>query len=206
MKTFFNDPLLGAPRLARRGTGVCIALRRESGSALIGCRGVPHGVFILRNMHLRILLAAFLLALLCGCETTKLTEDPAAREVDTDTAEIVGSKVVAFGGAFHVFATAVDGTELRHRAGDETSKPWPVTPGVHDFRLRYSAAATKSPARNLVAETKIRADLRAGQRYVVKLRPRGSQWVVFYLVENATGREAATSEPVRLNGLPSPVE
>ena len=126
--------------------------------------------------------------------------------VDPAKAEVVGSKTVGEGGIPHqIYAGFMDGRQLRHVAVDQTLKIWTIEPGVHDFRVEYSGSTGKVFITPFAAEGTIKAELKAGHRYVVKIRPVGSDQLVFFFEDSADRKEAALSEPVKLVGIPVPV-
>ena len=99
----------------------------------------------------------------------------------------------------------MDGKQLRHVAVDQTLKIWPIEPGEHEFRLEYTGSTGTVFIRPFAAEGIIKTELEIGHRYIVKIRPVGSNQIVFFFEDAANGKEVAPSAPVKLVGIPIPI-
>lgn len=155
---------------------------------------------------MRSALLGFVLALLVGCASNTLENSNLATPIDPTRAEVVGSKLVGEGGIPHqIYAGFVDGRQLRHVAVDQTLKIWQIEPGRHEFRVQYSGSNGKVVMKPFAAEGRITADLKAGRRYIVKVRPAAADHITFYFEDSMTGGEVARSEPVKLVGISVPL-
>ena len=155
---------------------------------------------------MRFALILLSLSLLVGCASNSLVNPNLQQPIEPTKAEVVGSKIVGEAGIPHqIYAGFVDGNQLRHVAVDQTLKVWPIEPGAHEFDVGYSGSTGKVFVRPFVAGGKIRAELKAGHRYIVKIRPAGDDSIVFYFQDSLDGSEAAVSQPVRLVDIPMPI-
>ena len=157
-------------------------------------------------MNMRKLVSLIALALFGGCASNTQENPNLQLPIDRTKAEVVGSKLVGDGGIPHqIYAGFTDGAQLRHVAVDQTLKIWPIEPGVHEFRVEYSGSSGKVFMKPFAAEGRIKAEVKAGHRYVVKIRSVGDEQIVFFFQDMADGSEVAVSEPVKLVGIPIPV-
>jgi hypothetical protein len=155
---------------------------------------------------MRILITLFSLSLLVGCASNTLVNPNLQQPIDPTKAEVVGSKIVGEGGIPHqIYAGFMDGKQLRHVAVDQTLKIWPIEPGTHEFRVEYAGSTGKVFIRPFAAEGRIKAELKAGHRYIVRIRGAGSDQIIFYFEDATDKSEAACSEPVKLGDIPVPV-
>jgi hypothetical protein len=155
---------------------------------------------------MRLLLSLIALALVGGCASNTLENPNLQVQIDPTKAEVVGSKLTGDGGIPHqIYAGFMDGAQLRHVAVDQTLKIWPIEPGTHDFRVEYSGSSGKVFMKPFAAEGHIKAELKAGHRYVLRIRSAGDQQIVFFFQDSADRSEVAVSEPVKLVGIPIPV-
>ncbi len=155
---------------------------------------------------MRRLLSLITVALLAGCASNTLVNPNLQTPIDHTKAEVVGSKIVGEGGIPHqIYAGFMGGKQLRHVAVDQTLKIWPIEPGVHEFRVEYTGSSGKVFMKPFAAEGRIKTELKAGHRYVVKIRPVGEEQIVFFFEDTADRKEVAVSEPVRLVDIPIPV-
>lgn len=152
------------------------------------------------------LLTSVALALLAGCAANTIENSNLQTPIDPAKAEVVGSKIAGEGGIPHqIYAGFMDGKQLRHVAVDQTLKIWPIDPGPHEFRVEYSGSIGKVFMTPFTAESIIKTELKAGRRYIVKIRPAGVDQIVFFFEDTADGKEAGSSEPVKLVGITIPV-
>ncbi|HXC01602.1 MAG TPA: hypothetical protein VNU49_03050 [Opitutaceae bacterium] len=152
-----------------------------------------------KPIMLRLVLVLFTMVLFSSCASNTLENPNLQAPIDPTKAEVVGSKIAGDGGIpYQIYASFVDGTQLRHVAVDQTLKIWPIEPGAHNFRVEFAGSTGKIFLHPYTAEGQIMAELKAAHRYVVKIRPSGKGKIIFYFEDTSDGREIATSDPVQL--------
>lgn len=155
---------------------------------------------------MRTVLILSILTLFVGCASNTLENPNLQSPVDPAQAEVVGSKITGDGGIPHqIWVRSVDGVALRNTAIDQTLKIWPISPGPHELGVSYSGSTGKVFIKPFVAEGKVSADLKAGHRYMIRVRRAGESSVAFVLEDASNNAVMATSAPVQLIGIVVPI-